>query len=74
MALDHVRVFLTPEGKWAVQSDAPGSAATTYCSQGEALAAGVQMAMENEVVLIIYGLDEPPCELDFRDCDARLVA
>jgi hypothetical protein len=74
MAVGHVRVFLNEDGKWAVQSDAADSALITYPSQGEAIAAGVRMAMETDAVLSIHGLDEPPTQLDFRDCGARMVA
>ena len=73
MAVGHVRVFLTKDGKWAVQLDAADSAPTTYRSQGEAIAAGVRMAMANDAVLAIHGLNEPPTELDFRDYEARMV-
>ncbi|WP_041680728.1 DUF2188 domain-containing protein [Cupriavidus necator] len=70
MAISRVRVFLTTDGKWAVQSDGQDSAPFTYLSQGEAIAAGVPMAMEHDAVLTIHGLNVP----DFRDCDARMAA
>ncbi len=74
MAVGHLRVFFNEDGRWPVQSDAADSALITYRSQGEAIAAGVRMAMANEAVLTIRGLNEPPTQLDFRDCDARMAA
>lgn len=68
MATTSVEVFPSEDGHWAVQADAPGSPHLDYPSRAEAIAAGVQMAMAEDAVLMIHGIDDRLSELDFADC------
>ncbi|WP_316150593.1 DUF2188 domain-containing protein [Cupriavidus sp. BIC8F] len=67
MSTTSVRVFPTEEGLWAVQSDATDSHHVTYPSRGAAIAAGVHMALADDAILMIHGIDDTLSELDFRD-------
>ncbi|AVA33664.1 redox-sensitive bicupin YhaK (pirin superfamily) [Cupriavidus metallidurans] len=71
MPVTTVRVMLTDEAHWAVETD-DGRERFTYPSKGAAIAAGVHIAMAEDALLMIDGVNEEPSALDFRDCDAQL--
>ncbi|WP_454743953.1 DUF2188 domain-containing protein [Cupriavidus necator] len=67
-----VRVRFTNEARWAVETD-DGRECVTYPSRGAAIAAGVQIAMAEEAVLMIHGANEELGAIDFSECDAQLI-
>ncbi|MNL63112.1 hypothetical protein D3C87_1872050 [compost metagenome] len=73
MSVNTVQVVLTEECRWAVETDDPSGTRVTYPSRGAAIAAGVQMAMAQDAVLTIHGVENEPSEIDFRDCDASAL-
>ncbi|WP_340524554.1 DUF2188 domain-containing protein [Cupriavidus necator] len=70
MSITTVQVVLTEESRWAIETDDPSGTRVTYPSRGAAIAAGVHMAMEQDAVLMIHGVEDEPSEIDFRDCNA----
>ncbi len=71
MSITTVRVLLTQDAHWAVDSDDPNGRRINYPSRGAAIAAGVHMAMTEDAVLLIHGIDDMS-ELDFRDVAAAI--
>lgn len=60
MSIKAVQVVLTEESRWAVETDAPGRTRVIYPSRGAAIAAGVHMAIAEDAVLMIHGIDVEP--------------
>lgn len=69
-----VQVVLTEESRWAVQTDNLIGTRVIYPSRGAAIAAGVQLAMAEDALLMIHGVSDKPSALDFSDCSASLVS
>ena len=69
-----VQVFQTEAGQWSVQSDAPGANLVDYPSQGDAITAGVRMAMAEGALLTIHAANDAKSEIDFAGCCAPQVA
>lgn len=74
-----VQVFQTEAGQWTVQSDAPGADLVDYPSQGDAITAGVRMAMAEGALLTIHAANDAndarrKSEIDFAGCRAPQMA
>ncbi len=71
-----VQVFQTEAGQWSVQSDAPGADLLDYPSQGDAITAGVHMAMAEGALLTIHAANvaKSKSEIDFAGCSAPQIA
>ncbi|WP_439673174.1 DUF2188 domain-containing protein (plasmid) [Cupriavidus necator] len=59
MSIKAVQVVLTEESRWAVETDDP-STRVTYPSRGAAIAAGVHMAIAEDAILMIHGIEGEP--------------
>ncbi|MGN5480213.1 DUF2188 domain-containing protein (plasmid) [Cupriavidus basilensis] len=59
MPVTTVRVMLTEKAHWAVERD-DGRERFTYPSKGAAIAAGVHIAMAEDALLTIDGVNEEP--------------
>ena len=72
----YVRVFQTEAGQWSVRSDTPGTGDVDYPSQGDAITAGVHMAMAEGALLTIHAANDAKTksEIDFAGCSAPRVA
>ncbi|QUN29564.1 DUF2188 domain-containing protein [Cupriavidus sp. KK10] len=71
MSTSTVHIF-PDEDRWAVETD-DGRQRVTYPSRGAAIAAGVQIAMAEDAVLMIHGVNEEPSAIDFSECDVPLI-
>lgn len=69
MSITTVQVVLTEDSRWAIETDDSSGTRVTYPSRGAAIAAGVHMAMAQDAVLMIHGVEDESSEIDFRDCD-----
>lgn len=73
-----VQVFQTEAGQWSVQSDAPGADLVDYPTQGDAITAGVRMAMAEGALLTIHAANDAggksKSEIDFAGCRAPQMA
>ncbi|CAG9179610.1 hypothetical protein LMG23992_04018 [Cupriavidus laharis] len=60
MLVTEVRVILTEESRWAVETDDLSRTRVIYPSRGAAIAAGVHMAIAEDAVLMIHGIEIEP--------------
>ncbi|AOY94418.1 hypothetical protein BKK79_20920 [Cupriavidus sp. USMAA2-4] len=59
-----IRVTLAEDGRWTVQSDSFERERFYFLSRAEAIAAGVQKALEQAGLLVIYGVGDQRTELE----------
>lgn len=59
-----IRVTLAEDGRWTVQSDSSERERFYFLSRAEAIAAGVQKALEQAGVLVIHGIGDQRIELE----------
>jgi len=59
-----IQVMLTEDGRWAVESDGSTHDRFYFLSRAEAIAAGVQKALEHDGLLMIHGVDGQMTELE----------
>ncbi|QRQ86237.1 DUF2188 domain-containing protein [Cupriavidus oxalaticus] len=72
MSVSTVEVMFTKDRRWVVACE--GSEDHVPCaSRGVAIAAAMKIAIENDAVLLIHGIDDKPDELFFKECEASVV-
>lgn len=68
-----IHVRQCPGGTWIVELEDVDDSAISYPTRGAAIAAGVKMAMEHDLLLFIHGLERKPTRPDLEAHDEDAV-